>query len=513
MKLLLWLLAVCTLSIQLSAQTVGIGDVTSIESKAKQMLAAKDRIKVLEAEILQVQGEWQAKLKKLTDELAALIKERDDIIADMKVGAKCSQCGKYKSEFEKKGENFQKHLGDVKGYAIPATTEELEAVRTRYRELIAYKKVQLQNLEKQNPVTQKKNEIAKLEENIKRWCAEITGHSKSYETRVFADATAKHNNWLGDIFTRLAKQHIAEDKASLAKARIEFANKKYQSDVAKAKARHQQEVAAKKQELTGRALALKEQLETATDAFNSQLKAIDSHIADLQQQLTDVATKLKSTGISEQAGQSLQQHGQQVNNSMAQAKNDRLALTNGFASEEKNLKGKILLVDDELWELQREVTLLQRGHVIELNELKEAFDKQKETLTYTMQESQKLAASLFTDVIKARNEYKQKNIIYVNEIVDECNRMLTAAQPVGCFVHNDIRFKVAQNYNTQEACANTYTASTLGRSFSSTATGCVVKFPSYISTYKTFASGLSPTDVQVIQNTTFYSWYNSILTQ
>ncbi|MBG7612153.1 hypothetical protein IU405_07820, partial [Polaribacter sp. BAL334] len=108
------------------AQTIGIGDVTSIESKALTYESYKAKITQYKDELISLEAQWRNKIQKLKEELALLYKERDNLIADMKVGARCSQCGGWKSDFEKKGESFEKHLGEVKGYAIPATTEELE---------------------------------------------------------------------------------------------------------------------------------------------------------------------------------------------------------------------------------------------------------------------------------------------------------------------------------------------------------------------------------------------------
>src|SRR5689334_19843867 len=94
----------------LFSQTAGIGEVNAVESKAQLIEKNKNTIAQYTAELGPLQDSLNNKIQRLKDELAALIKERDNIIADMKVGAKCSQCGKYKSQFEKEGKSFEQHL-------------------------------------------------------------------------------------------------------------------------------------------------------------------------------------------------------------------------------------------------------------------------------------------------------------------------------------------------------------------------------------------------------------------
>ncbi|HEX8576295.1 MAG TPA: hypothetical protein VF677_08380, partial [Flavobacterium sp.] len=181
-------------SLNSSAQTSGIGHITSIELKVATYESNQAKIVQNKAELANLEILWKNKIQKLKDELSAFYKERDNLIADMKVGAKCSQCGKYKSEFEKEGKSFQQHLGEVKGYAIPATTTELETTRKTFAEKIAIRKVQIQNLEKgDNALNKKQSDINTLENENEKLCKEITQYSKNYETTVLAEAKAKQD--------------------------------------------------------------------------------------------------------------------------------------------------------------------------------------------------------------------------------------------------------------------------------------------------------------------------------
>jgi len=145
----------------------------------------------------------------------------------MKVGARCSECGTWKSEFEKKGIDFQKHLGDVKGFAVPANTSELETVRKSYSEKIAIKRVQIKNIEKGGDVQKKMMEIAKLEENNLKLCEEIRKHSSHYEQLVLNDAKARHKVWTDDLLSTAVNFLISSDKISIYQFKYKKADKDY----------------------------------------------------------------------------------------------------------------------------------------------------------------------------------------------------------------------------------------------------------------------------------------------
>jgi len=224
------------------SQTAGINNVLSIEAKVSAYDNNKIKIAQAKTDLIEIESLWRGKIQKLKDGLAALYKERDDLIADMKVGARCSQCKGWKSEFEKKGINFQQHLGEVKGYAVPATTAELEATRQQFSERIAYKKVQIQNLEKgDNEVLKKQAEINNLENANNTICKEITALSKNHETTVFEEAKSKHTIWTNSLMAYVIKTLIADDIITIYKDRINRYQAKLQEEIITTKERIKKE--------------------------------------------------------------------------------------------------------------------------------------------------------------------------------------------------------------------------------------------------------------------------------
>lgn len=495
-----------------NSQTGGLGYVQSIEAKAKAMLEKEKKIKSLEAEIASSEADYNKRVQKLKDEIAALTKEGTSIINDMKVGAKCSECNNWKTDIEKSGrETFQQHLGRVGGRSYPATTGEIESKRQEYKERIALKKVALQRLEKESPVAKIKNEIESLKKQLTDDCNSITKLSKDYETTVYKNAEQKHKNWFTDIMQTLAQQHILEDKIAIAKRQLTNAENKYRTALAAMKARHKSELEKKQKGLTEEKALNTKKIADENAAFNQQIQPINNEIGNLQKRIAANRQQLnteKDSTAKIVIAQQIAADQAALDNKLS----DKESITRAHEKQIKLYKFKISEAEDELWNIQKGLTVLQTTQSSELNTLNSDYESKKTSLNSTITNSTEALAKISPEVQGKKNSYKQKNIQYVDEIIAECNRMLIAAQPVNCFVHNEIRFKVAQNYNTQESCVLTLTSTaTNNRSFSSTAVGCVAKFPAYVSKYKTFASGLNDDEKEAIKQTTYTSWYDEIL--
>lgn len=512
MKYLLPVIFVFIIGHPANTQTGGLSYVQSIESKAKNITANEAKIRSLEAEIASTEGDYNRRVQKLKDEIAALTKEGTSIINDMKVGAKCSECNNWKTEIEKSGkQTFEQHLRSVGGRAYPATTGEIENKRQEYKEKIALRKVALQRLEKESPVARIKAQIEALKKQISDDCSSITKLSKDYETTVFKNAEQKHKNWFGDIMQALAQQHIYEDKIAIAKRRMTTAETKYNSALQSMKARHKSEIEKKQKGLNEEKAINTKKIAEETADFNRQLQVINADIATLQKNISSNKQKLnleKDASAKATLVQQIEADETALNTKIA----DKESITKAHNKQIKTFKFKISEADDELWNIQKGLTLLQTNQHSELNTLRSDYEKLKADLAETISGSTTDLQKSTSEVIGKRNDYKQKNIQYVEEIITECNRMLVAAQPVNCFVHNEIRFKVSQNYNTQESCVITLTSTSSGnRAFSSSGITCVSKFPAYVSKYKSFASGLSAEDKEAIKQTTYYQWYDAIL--
>lgn len=428
---------------QINAQTSGLDNVVSIETKANLIETNKKKITENKQKLPELEKSWKDKIQKLKDQLLALQKERDNLIADMKVGARCSQCGKWKSEFEKEGVNFQQHLGDVKGYAIPATTSELESIRKQYGEKMAIVKVQIQRLEKgDDAVLANINETDKLFEKNKTLCEEMTKLSKDYETTVLKESENKHEEItrkLGDLASDFL---IANDWITIQTNRI-LQNQKYfrlQSD------------------------KIKQQLETEnkelTEFKNNEILKNEETIKKLQIKKDSISTTNNTTT--------------NIENEIENLKNLNRSLALEISNLDSGLSQKI------------QQSILETKSVFDKNEMnaKGLIEKEKNNAT--------LAKKRFEEEI---NTSSKLNNAFVSIITEETNRMVIAGKKVDCPIWNGTSGEVASNWNQLLPCIRNLVSSNLINPYCSK-----WNLKNYLGKYLSFISSLDEKDLENIQS-------------
>ncbi|MBW0176543.1 hypothetical protein [Sediminibacterium sp.] len=501
------------LCVSVSAQTSGSGDVSAIESKANLIEQNKLRIEQYKIQLLSLDSAFKARLKIMQAELAALIKERDALIDDMKKGAKCSQCGKYKSEFEKQGIDFVKHLGEVKGYAVPATTPELEATRQKYNERIALKRVQIQNYEKtDNGKIAKQKQITDLETANQTYCKDITALSKSYDTKVFAEAKAKHKMWAQELMNYVADILIAEDKASIYKARvIRFENEfRKASDsvrnAVKEKTEAEQQKKNEKVKINETNIyTLKQQQEEYIDPLEEKLTTLKSEKIKVDQQLRALNLKDSIKQVLK-----IQQTG---------LVRDIVAIEKDILTYKTNTKNKITALEKENQQLKKEVwdltVNLSKVQEAEVAKLKPVYDRKKADANLAASKSMTDASTARSVYSSNINDYRTKQQDYYNLIDKEMYRMLTASQKVSCSIYNEIRGKVSSDWNQVIGCVQNVAASAKPYGTNVFNSYCETTFSdgSMLSGYKSFLRGLSPEDEAAVKATSNATWFELLKKQ
>ena len=498
------------ISSSISAQTIGVGEVNFIEAKSEQIIGNKKKIEEYQLELIALEEALNKKVQTIKDEINTLIKERDDLIADMKVGAKCSQCGKYRYQFEKEGVSFQQHLGDVKGYAVVATTEELEAVRKSYAERIAFKKVQLQKAEKgDDSIATKRKRIKELEDENEKICKGITKSSQKYEEVVFAEAKSEHELWMGALMQYATDILIADDKITIFKTRLIRIHKESLIESEKANERLKKECEDKQ---TIRTIAIHEndnQISIIKNEKSVYLAELDLKFSEQNAKQFELESKMKQLGISDSIKQTL---AVELKNVLAQ-----LDILNKIRNSKlKETTDKIAVLEKENTRLKNEIFNLKRNLPLEqakeLARIKTIYDQQKsETL-----QSQKVAESA---LINAKSVYatkvdfyKKKNQTYLGTIEVESLRMYTASKKVDCSVWNQVKGMVMTNWNKVFPCVNTIT--TMAKPYSSHVFNsyCPGKSaPEYMSAYKSFLSGLSKDDFEAVKGNSNSDWFDLLI--
>ncbi len=489
------------------SQTVGIGDVTSVESKAASIESNRLRIQQHKADLPALESAWQAKIQKARDELAAMAKERDNLISDMKLGARCSECNRWKTELEKQGINFQQHLGEVKGYAVPATTSELEAVRQSFSERMAVKKVQLQNLEKgDKDVLAKKNAIKQLEDANAKLCQEITAHGKSYETKVFADAKSKHDNWAELLMKYAIDVLIAQDKVAIYKAREIRYEKEFQQEAEKERQRVKKENEQAQQQKNNRIAANEQNLNKLKADRAGFLPALEKELAANRQEKLQTDQQLNKAGLSDSLKAAL------INKQTFLAK-EILALEGTIQEYKESVDPQISKLEAwnktlaaEIFQLKADLPKQQADAVAVI---KPAYDQKKAN-------ARQLAVNAETEVAQAKKAYGEKERYYneqqrlfYNQAENESNRMLIAGQRVSCPVYNDAKGKVAGNWNQVLPCVaalTTQAKTAVYNVFNSYCSGV----SNNLSSYKSFLSGLNENDLEAVKQISNKKWFEGL---
>ncbi|TDP00716.1 hypothetical protein [Flavobacterium sp. 245] len=503
------LLIFTVLSLKVSAQTIGIGDVTSIESKALTFESNKAKIAQCKGELLSLYALRNDKIQKLKDELSALYKERDDLIADMKVGAKCSQCGKYKSEFEKEGKSFEQHLGEVKGYAIPATTAELEAARKMFTEKIALKKVQIQNLEKgDNAVNKKLNEISNLEKANENLCKEITSHSKNYETNVFSEAKSKHDNWVNDLMAYATNILIADDNITIFKARIIRYEQEFQKESVAIKEQIKKENLEAQNEKNAKIVTNQQQIKEIQIEQANYLAPLEINLIKLKEQKNETEKELIKSAISDSIKATLTASLNQIIVQITSLEKDILDYNT-------NVKNKITSLESENKKLTAEVfqlnTNLPKQQAQEIAKIKLIYDQKKLDASQSVTKSTTALANAKKLYLEKAEFYKKQNQLYADQVISESNRMVIAGQKISCPIWNEVRFKVMTNWNQVFPCVNKLTTMAKPYSYNVFNSYCPDKSSaSYMAQYKSFVNGLDEEDKKAVKGNSNVFWFELI---
>ncbi|MCX2481853.1 hypothetical protein OQY15_22325 [Pedobacter sp. MC2016-15] len=493
----------------IQGQTSGLGEVRTIESMAISFDNNQTKITQYRAELPELESLWRNKIHKANEELAALYKERDALIADMKIGARCSQCSKYKSEFEKEGKNFAQHLGEVKGYAIPATTIELETTRKQFAEKIAIKKVFLQSLKNgDNAVVKKQNSIRELENTNNMLCKEITAHSKEYERIILSEATAKQDDWISSLMELAINILISDDKVTIYKSKVLRLQVTHQKEIVSLKERLRVSHLEAQNENKNRVSSILQKISNINVEKNNYLAPLEIQLNKAREQKNAIENELKNTSVTDSVKLSLSSS---LNGQILQIAN----LEKSILVYNASLKNRIALLEAEVRILRENLinlnTSLPKLMVAELAKFSAVYEQKKI-------EAKQLISSSTVELANARKTYtakaelsKKKNLAYVDQVVIESNRIVVAAQKITCPVWNDSRFKVVGNWNKLFSCVNSLTTMAKPFSYNVFNAYCPGKSAaSYMASYKKFLISLNVEDKKAVMGNSNVNWFETI---
>lgn len=489
--------------------TSGIADVIEIERLAASKKALEDALAARKKELADAQAALKAKADKIKAEIAQLQKERDDLIKDLKGGFFCSKCKRAKSEFERAGQSFEKHLGDVQAFAEEAPTDRLERVRDEYSQKIAYKRVQLQRLEQNDPaVKAKKAQVAEAEKKLKDLCDQMTKRSQSYGKTLQGETKSKHSMWVKELLSYASDIYIAEDRVSIAQARraaelkdFEKISQQARDDAENAnlaeREKRQSRITVIDAEIPKMEAALRERLAP----LEEQRNAANTRIAEIDALLRTVGLKAEEKSALTAERASLVAQNAQTNRTIA-------------AETAANNKAVQALQSEEM-RLRTEISRLTTSLITEQNA---AVEKLRPAHTARLATIDKQIAAANTAVGTARTAYKTKEAFYSGEntafynlVSAESNRIVIAGRDTSCPIANEARQFVASNWNKLQPCVSG--ATTRAKPYSTHVFGsyCPAEVSaSALSKYKSFLSALSADDLGAVKANSNAGWFEAL---
>lgn len=492
-----------------SPSSAGISEVTAVEGKKARINTLRETIEKYKEELMLLEQGYKEKLQKLKDELAALYKERDDKILDLKAGFFCSECKRSKTELEKQGINFQKHLGDVKGTPIPASTEQLEAVREEYKTKIAYKKVQIQNFEKGDPqVLKKKNDIAKAEAEISKLCQEITAHSKDYEKKIEAEAKSKHTAWVSDLMRYASNLLIQQDKTTIQKAKITAYQKEFEIKSAELRAEIKKQTEQQQEKKKNKVWSNGQELQRLAVVYKEYINPLEAKLAEIKTKIRSVEAELRKPSLSPDERKSLTAERDQLNEQAVSITNNIRDYKTSHNLKVTAIQNENMKLEAEIWELTTNLSKTQNEAVAKL---KIDFDKKIANANQAITNATLALGQAKQAYQEKEDSYNENNNDYYKVVGDESNRMLIAGQSVSCPVSNQARTIVGTSWNQMLPCVSM--ATTLAKPYSTDVFGSYCPKPSsssYLSDYKNFLINLTDEERKSIRENSNVNWFDSL---
>lgn len=495
---------------QINAQTVGINEVISIETKSTLIESNKKKIAESKALLPELEKQWKAKIQKLKDELLQLQKERDNLIADMKVGARCSQCKKWKSEFEKEGVDFQKHLGEVKGYAVPATTSELEEIRKRYAEKMAIIKVQIQKLEKSdNEYTKMLSVIKNLEDENVKLCNEITKHSEYYEKIVTDNGKKNHEEWANNLMNYVCNILIYQDKITLYSERQNLLAKKFQEESEKVKLLVKENIEKEKLSLQNKITINNKSIDDIENAKEIFLTKINADITVKKRQKLDAENELLKADISNDLKSELKT---KIETLIAEISQKETELKNYISETElkiEDLKQQNFQLNGNILQLQADITKIQNE---EIAKIKSVFDKEIAENKYKQEQAVADLGKSKKEYEAKVKEYKTQNNILAETVSSEVGRIVIYSQKVSCAYRNDSYGIINMNWNNVFSCVNSIAKLAKPYSMNVFNPYCSERLKkSTIDTYRSFLSSLNENEFEIVKANSNQFWFQSLM--
>lgn len=487
--------------------TVGAPYVAAIEAKCRQIEHNEDAIHSLRrVKIPEAERRWDQRIAELRAELAAIVKERDEVIADLLKGRFCSKCGRSKTELEKQGIGFEQHLGEVKGVPLPVSPEKLRAVREDYAKRIKTKSEQVAAAQKSraSELDALKQQVARLADACAELCAEIEQLNTLYGRNVLAMAQRQHLAWIDDLMRAVARMHVAEDVHAIARRRRSQIATWLRIEIDRQVDALRKQADAEMRRLREQMAIERKKMEELAAAHANARSVPDIARKDLMRALEQAERDLKKKDFSPEVKPLLEARRDDLRRELREKEAILAALDRAYLAKRDacvrglaGLSAEIMNVSSRLF--WAEVAVVRR--------LQNEAAQRTATADVKVAEAARRAEAA-TSAFRALVRDIEKKAFALSEAVRvETMRIVAAVRDRSCPLRSETQFAVAGHWNRHSPCVRAHTLPD-SRATPAIRVNCTAGWEAYTSVYRPHFGALGPDDIELIRQNTYYDWFD-----
>lgn len=503
--------AMIPLYLAVNGQTAGSGTLSSIESKADAISRNDEKVAELNRKRMDSYAAENDKLLELKKQLADLRAEKSRARYELQNGYYCSKCNTPKSEFEARGESFERHLASVSGRAVPADPSVIKSKMEEYDRRIAAKEAAVKKFElEENEFSRKRadfdRQMNELKANSDRLREEIVELSKAYKEKVMAEAKAMHIFWAGDLMRTAAEKHFVEDRINI----LQVKQNDLQAEESKATAALKDKVAKKneadKKQLDEKIAANNYRLPALEQAYRERVSRLEGQLAQWQTRLIAVNADLINTAsLAADDLQTLQSEKSDLETKISTAREQLSEYETAYNRERQTILDENKMLSDKKWDLTVNLPKIQEAA---LEGLRDAFTAKRKILQDAVVARKASLESLGRLLQTKKDAYRQKHLQYAAKVDAERIRLLRACQKAGCSCYGvDTHGEVNGNWNRTLGCVGEMEGA---HASGDPVYGCAEEGAIYQQHYHSMVNGLSDSDLEALQRVSSKTRYDMI---
>lgn len=497
-------------SFQVYCQTAGSGILASIESKANIVDKNQDKISELDKTAFGTHALETDKLMKLRRELAALIAEKEIVMAEYRQGRFCKGCDHTASELRKGGEPDPESHFAKNGGTYMAPQSKIDAKNAEWDQKIAQKAEELKLFEfAENEFTRKRDDLEKqanvLRDQILNVRDEIVALSKRYKEVVVDEAKTKQSVWINDLMLLVAEKHYMEDQIDILNVNLADLSVKEEFAIADSKSKIQKKNDQEIQSIKDKIAQLYQQLNTTDEAFQSKLQDLKNDLAKAYEKQRAIEDQLKNAnGLNSDDLNRLLQQKSMIDTNIESHLKQQTNLEQTHELKKTSMESEIKQAQNQSWKLTSDLGKRQAEALANINQI---YLLKRKVITDAITAKRALLEIKGDLLMQKKAAYRQRFLEYASLVDGERIRLINACSKSGASCYGiDTHGTIIGNWNKSLGCINEMESSKLiGVIF-----GCEQESPVYKQHYLSLVSGLSNDDMKALQRKVSTARYDMI---